>query len=203
MSRTGCLGRLFWLPAALLGGGRQRAALPQRGLTPAEREALLGARRTAESISKRLLAAGRSVSPLVLDQIGGSTSGLAEAIDQMGLQLAETRAWIARNDPDQLNRQLTELELESGPGVADRARTMRLLREKSRKASQIRAELPAMSARMIAMSAELGGLDARLTLDSLREDTEKTTAAAARQREEAERSLAAWADTVQELRALS
>ena len=203
MSRTGCLGRLFWLPAALLGAGRKPAALPQRGLTPAERDALLGARRTAESITKRLLAAGRSVSPLVLDQIGGSTSGLAEAIDQMGLQLAETRAWLARNDPDQLNRQLTELELESGPGVADRARTMRLLREKARKASQIRAELPAMSARMRALAAELGALDARLTQDSLRDDIEQTTAAAARQREEAERSLAAWSATVDELRALS
>ena len=132
MGRRGCLGRLFWLPMALLGGQRSRPALPQRGLDPAEREALQAARQAAAAISQRLLATGRDVDPMVLDQVGGSAQALGDAVDRMGQQLAEARDWLSRNDPDRLNRELTELELTDGAGVGARATAMRLLRDKAR-----------------------------------------------------------------------
>ncbi|MFT4975958.1 MAG: hypothetical protein ACI8S6_001853 [Myxococcota bacterium] len=203
MARTGCLGRLFWLPAALLGGGRSRPALPDRGLDPTERDALLDARRAADAITQRLHAAGRDVDPSALDQIGGSAAALGEAVDRMGLQLAETRAWLSRHDPERLNRELTALELTDGPGTAARMNTMKRLREQARQAAQIQAELPAMSAKLRATAAQLGGLEGRLRLDTLRDDAAAAARDAQAHREEAERSLAAWQATVAELRALS
>ena len=203
MARSGCLGRLFWLPAALFGGTRPRAAIPQQGLDAAERDALMSARRAADGITKRLLAAGRDVAPQVLDQVGGSAQALGEAVDQMGLQLAETRRWLARHAPDQLHRQLTELELTDGPGTAARLTTMKQLRAQAKRAAEVRAELPTMSATLRATAAQLGGLEASLRLDTLRTDAADAARRAAAERAEAERSLAAWQATVDELRALS
>lgn len=203
MARAGCLGRLFWLPAALLGlGTTPRAAIPQQGLDPAEREALLEARRAAAEIIQRLHAVGRDVDPQVLDQVGGAAAALGEAVDEMGVQLAETRRWLTRHDPDRLNRELTELELTDGPGVAARAAAMKQLRARARRAAEVQAELPTMSATLRATAAQLGELEAGLRLDTLRDDGRRAAETAARHRAEAERSLAAWQATVRELRAL-
>ena len=58
MARSGCLGQLLWLPAALLGGTRPRAVIPQKGLDAAKRDALLSAQRASAAISQKLHAAG-------------------------------------------------------------------------------------------------------------------------------------------------
>ncbi|MEL6346037.1 MAG: hypothetical protein AAFV53_23200 [Myxococcota bacterium] len=207
-SRSGCFGLLALPFQLLLGGGsgnraRRPAQIPTTGLTAEEMDAVRGARDAADRTWQRLHAPGQEIDPNVLDQVGGTIDQLAESVERMAHRLADARAWSSRHDPAAIQRELTDLEMDDGPGLAARLETMKVLRERARAANDIAIQIPRMSARLRAAAGKIQSLEARFQAETLRNDLGAMLEQLEHQRADSERALHTWTQTLNELRALT
>ncbi len=169
--RTGCL--LFALPRALL--SRARPALSQ-GVSlphfPADRfhredlPALVRARRSAEACRGWLYGKTHDISPVVIDGVAREVAGLTSRIYDIGIRLAEGRAFLVEHSADQLAHERAELELRRleahAHQLVELKRAHDALERRASLVGQVEAEVSRLSARLVSAAAELSELGARL-----------------------------------------
>ena len=152
MAKRGITGRLFGLgKAKAKRAARGLPDLPGRRLEPGERDALRRARGAAERCLEALHAPGVS-SVQVLELVGGEVRALAEAVERLGERLAQARAWLRANDPQGLERQLAEDELEPLGGASalrERLAARRAVKERAEQARQVQEGLPVLAMRLV------------------------------------------------------
>ncbi len=177
------------------------SSLPQ-----ADRQALERARRASARCKQQLHGEG-SVSPAVLDQVGGAVDALMDQVQQLADRLVKARAWMRQHDPERLAREAAMVELDQALGDAplDAGRASRgALGEQARVAAEVERGVPRLAFRLQTAARELEALEARVTSAAVNgmQGADGLLGGLDEQRAKAERALEDWDSTAREIRSL-
>lgn len=219
-TRPGCLLLLPVYAITSVVGGRKAltggAGLPEvpwHKTHAEDRPALLKARAAAEACIAALGRSRRDLSPEVTGAVQAEIVRLFERVFAVSEELARARSFMKENAPEALGRERAEIEvrqLEAGSLHEKRAldEAIEALTERGRHATTVRNEIGVLSARLLAASASLEALQARLGRASLSAEDVSIRAQVAldelkQQEADAKRALEAYAATAREIARLS
>jgi hypothetical protein len=168
----GCL--LSFLPSSPA-PKRIGSALPKLDLTsihPTDRPALLAAQRSAEAADAAFARPG--VPDVVVVDLADKLGSMVGVLHRLGRELRDARQFLVANDPDQLARERTDLEMRRLGASAAEILALRSATEalaaRARLADQVRADVATLEARLVAAGHDLKAFAARVTASTSGED---------------------------------